>query len=43
MLMRMDCCFSFDPAVWWPLLLSTAAIKGHARLPASRTNVLPTH
>ena len=22
--------FSFDPSLWWPLLLSTAALKGHA-------------
>ena len=21
----------FDPSLWWPLLLSTAALKGHAR------------
>ena len=27
--------FSFDPSLWWPLLLSMVAIKGHARLPAS--------
>ena len=23
--------FSFDPSLWWPLLLSMAALKGHAR------------
>jgi len=22
--------FSFDPSLWWPLVLSTAALKGHA-------------
>ena len=23
--------FSFDPSLWWPLLLSTVTLKGHAR------------
>jgi len=34
--------FSFDPSLWWPLLLSMAAIKGHTRLPTSRY-CAPTH
>jgi len=25
--------FSFDPSLWWPLLLNMVAIKGHTRLP----------
>ena len=29
---------SFDPSLWWPLLLSIAAIKDHARLPTSHNN-----
>ena len=28
--------FSFDPSVWWPLLLSTATLKGHVRFHTSR-------
>jgi len=28
--------FSFDPSLWWPLLLSTAALKGHAWFHTSR-------
>ena len=28
--------FSFDPSLWWPLLLSTAALKGHMRFHTSR-------
>ena len=37
--------FSFDPSLWWPLLLSTAALKGlthRVRLLASRNNA-PQH
>jgi len=28
--------FNFDPSLWWPLLLSTAALKRHARFHTSR-------
>ena len=28
---RMHYSFSFDPSIWWPLFLSTAALKGHAQ------------
>ena len=28
--------FSFNPSLWWPLLLSTAALKSHERFHTSR-------
>ena len=34
--------FSIDPSLWWPLLLSMAAIKGHTQLSISCINV-PQH
>ena len=27
--------FSFDPSLWWPLLLSMISIKGHTQVPIS--------